>query len=133
MILPRSAAAVVLYGRTFAEDGENDTFDAAARDEHAWAADCAFEVEQDYPHLLLPLIVAAMDACETPRDAAYVAAGLLENAVVQAWAAADRPNRKAGSRQPKVPLFPVGHLGRGRTPTPMFGRACAQSGRVTKA
>jgi hypothetical protein len=72
--------AVVLYGRTFA-DGEDETFDATARDEHAWSGDCSFEVEQDYPHLLLPLTIAAMDACETPRDAAYLAAGLLENAV----------------------------------------------------
>lgn len=76
--------AVVLYGRTFREEGgEDETFDATERDEHAWSGDCSFEVEQDYPHLLLPLAAAAMDACETPRDAAYIAAGLLENAVVK--------------------------------------------------
>lgn len=73
--------AVVLHGRSYAFDGEN--LDPVAREEHAWSSDCSFEVEQDYPHLLLPLTVAAMDACETQRDAAYIAAGLLENAVVK--------------------------------------------------
>lgn len=73
--------AVVLHGRSFSEDGEN--LDVDAREEYAWSSDCAFEVEQDYPHLLLPLTVAAMDACETTRDAAYIAAGLLENAVTK--------------------------------------------------
>ncbi len=74
-------AAVVLHGRTFGEDGDN--LDPDTRDLHAWASDCAYEVEQDYPHLLLPLIVAAMDKSETSHDAAYIAAGLLENAVVK--------------------------------------------------
>ncbi len=74
------ADGVVRYGRTLAVDGEN--LDPAARELHAWASDCAYEIEQDYPHLLLPLIIAAMDASETPDDASYVAAGLLENAVV---------------------------------------------------
>jgi hypothetical protein len=75
------AHAVVCYGRTFSEDGDNH--DAKERETHAWASDCAYEVEQDYPHLLLPLIVAAMDASDTPGDAAYIAAGLLENAITK--------------------------------------------------
>ena len=49
------ARAVVLHGRTFSEAGDN--LDAQMRDDHAWASDCAYEVEQDYPHLLLPLTV----------------------------------------------------------------------------
>lgn len=73
------ARAVVLHGRTFTESGDN--LDPAARDEHAWASDCAYEVEEEHPLLLLPLTVAAIDSCETPRDAAFIAAGLLENAV----------------------------------------------------
>lgn len=73
------ARAVMLHGRTFSVSGDN--LDADSRDEYAWASDCAYEVEEDYPHLLLPLTIAAIDACETTRDAAYVAAGLLENAV----------------------------------------------------
>jgi hypothetical protein len=78
------AHAVVRYGRTFSPDGEDEeSHDAKEREAHAWASDCAYEVEQDYPHLLLPLIVAAMDASETSGDAAYVAAGLLENAVTK--------------------------------------------------
>ena len=75
--------AVVLHGRTFAKDDDAADFDEAEREVHAWAGDCAFEVEQDYPQLLLPLTIAAMDACETSRDAAYVAAGLLENAIIK--------------------------------------------------
>jgi hypothetical protein len=78
------AHAVVRYGRTVSEDGEDEgNHDAKEREAHAWASDCAYEVEQDFPHLLLPLIVAAMDASETPGDAAYIAAGLLENAVIK--------------------------------------------------
>ncbi len=77
---PKVGAAVVAYGRTFTLDGEN--LDEEARAANAWASDCAYEIEADYPRLILPLAVAAMDACETPGDAAYVAAGLLENAVV---------------------------------------------------
>lgn len=75
------ARALVLYGRTFAVDGEN--LDPDARDQHAWAGDCTFEVEEEFPDLLLPLIAAAADACETPEDAAYISAGILENAVVK--------------------------------------------------
>jgi hypothetical protein len=78
------ALSVVRYGRTFSPDGGDDeNHDAKEREAHAWASDCAYEVEQDYPHLLLPLIAAAMDASETPADAAYIAAGLLENAVTK--------------------------------------------------
>jgi hypothetical protein len=72
---------LVLNGRTYSVEGEN--LDPEVREQTAWAADCAFEIEQDYPHLLMPLVVAAMDACETPSDAAFVAAGVLENAVVK--------------------------------------------------
>lgn len=73
--------ALVLYGRSFAPDGEN--LDPEARDRHAWAGDCAFEVEEEFPALVLPLAVAAADACETPEDAAFISAGILENAVVK--------------------------------------------------
>jgi len=48
-----------------------------------WVTDCEYEITQDHPELLMPLIVAAMDACETPADASFVAAGLIENAVVK--------------------------------------------------
>jgi hypothetical protein len=75
------AEAVVRYGRTFSRAGDNH--DPVERETHAWASDCAYEIEQDYPQLLMPLVVAAMDAAETPGDAAYIAAGLLENAVTK--------------------------------------------------
>jgi hypothetical protein len=97
------AQAVVLCGRTFAEDGE--VLDAGARELHAWANDCAYEIEQDYPHLLMPLIVATMDACETPRDAAYIAAGPLENAVVKHGPVLIDKIEALAARSPKFRYF----------------------------
>jgi hypothetical protein len=57
--------------------------DAVIDDSISWVTDCEYETTEDHPHLLVPLIVAAMDACETPADASFVAAGLVENAVVK--------------------------------------------------
>jgi hypothetical protein len=75
------AVALVAHGRTFADDFEGDA--EAARETTDWVSDCEFEVTEDHPDLLLGLTVAAIDACETLQDAAYVAAGPLENAVVK--------------------------------------------------
>lgn len=71
----------ILHGRSYSVDGEN--LDSEAREAHAWASDCAFEIEEEHPGLLLRLIPAAADACETPADAGYLAAGLIENAVLK--------------------------------------------------
>ncbi len=49
----------------------------------AWIIDCVFETIEDHPALLVPLIVAAMDACQTPDDAANVAAGLVEDSLIK--------------------------------------------------
>lgn len=73
--------ALVAHGRTFADDFEGDA--EAARETTGWVSDCEFEITEDHPGMLLGLAVAAIDACETPQDAAYVAAGPLENAVVK--------------------------------------------------
>jgi hypothetical protein len=79
------AAAIVAVGRAYqAADRENAGTDAVVIDDAiAWVTDCEYETIEDHPQLLIPLIVAAMDACETPMDAAFVAAGLIENAVVK--------------------------------------------------
>jgi len=74
-------ATIVAHGRTFADDFTGDA--EATRADLEWAIDCEFEITEDYPHLLLPLTVAAIDACEHQKDLAFVAAGLLENSVVK--------------------------------------------------
>ncbi len=68
----RAHAAAEAEGREIVED---DTID--------WITDCLFETIEDHPHLLIPLMVAAMDACEGPEDAACIAAGLVESSMVK--------------------------------------------------
>ncbi|MGB4864914.1 MAG: DUF6869 domain-containing protein [Hyphomicrobium sp.] len=118
--------AVVLHGRTYGVDGEN--IDPSGRDEHAWAADCAFEVEQDYPHLLIPLTVAAMDACETANDAAYVAAGLLENAVVKHGPLLIDQIEALAKHSAKFRYFLSAIWGQVRTDPGVWTRVCAAVG-----
>lgn len=77
----KAAAAHVARGRIFGADGDEP--DPAILDTTAWITDCEYELLQDYPDLILPLAVAAIDACETPEDAAYVAAGLIEDALAK--------------------------------------------------
>lgn len=120
------ARAVVLHGRTFSEAGDN--LDANARDEHAWASDCAYEVEQDYLHFLLPLTVAALDACDTPRDVAYVAAGLLENAVVKHGPALVDDIQKLAANSAKFKYALSGIWGRANTDPDVWMRVCAAVG-----
>jgi hypothetical protein len=118
--------AVVLHGRTFEVDGEN--LDPARRDEHAWAADCAFEVEQDFPHLLMPLTVAAMDACETPRDATYVAAGLLEGAVIKHGPLLIGEIEALAKHSAKFRYFLSALWGQMRTDPDVWARVCVAVG-----
>jgi hypothetical protein len=122
------AIGVVGYGRTLAVDGEN--LDPAERDVHAWASDCAFEVEQDYPQLLLPLIVAAMDAAETPQDAAYISAGLLENAVVNHGPALIGKIEELAARSPKFRYFLSAIWGQHLADPDVWSRVCAAVGSV---
>ncbi len=76
------AAAIVGVARAYqAADAAGG--EAVVGEDIAWVTDCEYETVQDHPELLVPLIVAAMDACETPADASFVAAGLIENAVVK--------------------------------------------------
>lgn len=75
----RIARDLVRSGRAFAGEGIDEALYAETR----WASDCAFEIENEHPEHLLPLVLAAMDACETLQDAAYIAAGVTENMVVK--------------------------------------------------
>lgn len=120
------AHAVVRYGRTFSQDGENH--DAKEREIHAWASDCAYEVEQDYPHLLLPLIAAAMDASETPGDAAYIAAGLLENAVTKHGPQLIDKIEELASRSAKFRYFLSAIWGERNTEPAVWARVCKAVG-----
>jgi hypothetical protein len=122
------AHAVVLYGRTFGAD--DDDFNPAERAKYAWAGDCSFEVEQDYPHLLLPLVVAAMDASETPGDAAYIAAGLLENAVANHGPLLIGKIEALAARSPKFRYFLSAIWGQRRTGPTVWARVCKAVGSI---
>lgn len=75
-------AAIVARARAYQVADETGS-DVAEDEATAWVTDCEYETIEDHPQLLVRLIVAAMDACETPADAAFVAAGLIENALVK--------------------------------------------------
>lgn len=80
----KAAKAYIARGRQIARDFDSGDFDHDSDDQDDdWIGDCEFELVQDHPDLLLPLIFAAMDACETPRDAAWLAAGTIESALVK--------------------------------------------------
>lgn len=76
------AAAIVGVARAYQLADETGA-EAVIDESLDWASDCEYETVEDHPHLLIGLIVAAMDACETPADASFVAAGLIENAMVK--------------------------------------------------
>ncbi|MEQ1670884.1 MAG: DUF6869 domain-containing protein [Hyphomicrobium sp.] len=119
--------ALVLYGRTFSED-DAAVFDAGERAKHAWAGDCSFEVEQDYPHLLMPLIAAAMDACEAPSDAAFVAAGLLENAIVNHGPLLISQIEALAASSPKFRYVLSGVWARANADPDVWARVCKAAG-----
>jgi hypothetical protein len=76
------AAAIVAVARAYQAADETGG-DAVVDARVSWVTDCEFETTEDHPLLLMPLIVATMDACRTPADASFVAAGLIETAVVK--------------------------------------------------
>ena len=94
------AAAIVARARVYqvAEDGGGEV---AEDDAIAWVSDCEYETIEDHPQLLVPLIVATTDACETPEDAACVAAGLIESAVVKHGPALIDKIEALAARSPK--------------------------------
>ncbi len=80
----KAGAAIIAVGRLYADMQPSGTDEPPdVPDAIAWITDCEYELVQDHAQLVLPLIIAASDACETPRDAAFLAAGLVENAIVK--------------------------------------------------
>ncbi|MDX2307277.1 MAG: hypothetical protein NW216_03460 [Hyphomicrobium sp.] len=81
------ARAIVERGRSIAEAyrarAGAELVDHDIEYPNDWAVDCEFDLLHDHPDLVLPLIVAEMDACETGDDAAYIAAGFIESAMVK--------------------------------------------------
>lgn len=60
-----------------------DEIDEAIVERTRWASDCAFEIEENHPGELFALVLVAMDVCRDLEDAAFVAAGLVENMLVK--------------------------------------------------
>lgn len=73
------AAAIVESRQAFL----SDTVDEAIAQRTRWASDCAFEIEENHPDELFALTLVAMDTCRDLEDAAFVAAGLVENMLVK--------------------------------------------------
>jgi hypothetical protein len=118
--------AILAHGRTFADTFEGD--EEAARTELEWASDCEFEVAEDYPDLLLQLTVAAMDACETTADAAYIAAGLLENSVVKHGPALIGKIELVAARSAKFRYFLSAIWGERNADPAVWARVCSAVG-----
>ncbi|MBL8564424.1 MAG: hypothetical protein JNM89_01765 [Hyphomicrobiaceae bacterium] len=79
--LARVAQAIVQHGRLFYDlDGELPDAEVTAPTD--WVSYCEAEIVQQYPRLAFTLAIAAMDACDSVRDAAFVAAGVAEDLVV---------------------------------------------------
>ena len=103
----KAGAAIVAHGRSYRDDDEDGDDAGASRDRvdspDDWIADCQYELIEDHPALIMPLIVAAIDACETPSDAAFVAAGLIENALVKHGPSLIGDLERLAALSPKVP------------------------------
>jgi hypothetical protein len=123
--LAKVAGAIVRRGRGFREDGAQDE---AILADTAWVSNCEYEVEHEHPEVLLPLIVAAMDACETPRDAGYMAAGLLENAVVNHGPLLINSIEALAARSPKFRYFLAAIWGQNRADPAVWARVCKAVG-----
>lgn len=76
------AASILAVGRAYASAMEQG-LDPELGEDLDWVSDCEYETIEDHPQLLVPLIAAAIDMCESGRDAGYLAAGLIENALVK--------------------------------------------------
>lgn len=124
------AAAVVRSHKAFV----NEEIDEAVERETRWASDCAFEIEQNHPNLVLRLVVAAMDACTTIEEAAFVAAGLVENAVVKHGADLIPSIEELARRSNKFRYILSGIWSQGSVDPKVWeriGRAVGQGGRMS--
>lgn len=102
-----AGAAIVAHGRSYRDDDDADEVASPSPVDNPsdWISDCQYELIEDHPALIMPLIVAAIDACETPSDAAFVAAGLIENALVKHGAALIGDLERLAALSPKVPYI----------------------------
>lgn len=127
----RIARDLVRGGRAFAGEG----IDEALYAETSWASDCAFEIEQEHPEYLLPLVLAAMDACETLLDAAYIAAGVTENMVVKHGPHVIGDIERLALKSAKFRYILSGVWSQGGSVDPdvwaRIGRAVAEGGRMS--
>lgn len=122
----KTGAAIVAIGRTFADDFDGDA--EAVREELDWASDCEYEINQDHPDMLLGLTAGAMDACENPRDAAFVAAGPLENAVVKHGPLLIGKIEILAARSAKFRYFLSAIWGQSRCDPDVWARVCKAVG-----
>lgn len=128
------AAAIV--GRARAYQVADETGGDVAPD-HAtdWVTDCEYETVEDHPELLIRLIVAAMDACETPADAAFVAAGLIEKSMVKHGPKLIDQVETLAARSPKFSYILSGIWSQGGSIEPRvwarIGRAVSQRPRMS--
>lgn len=77
--LEKIARTIVESRKAYLSDPIDEDIEARTR----WASDCAYEIEENHPELALALVIAAMDASVTVEDAAFIAAGVVENLVVK--------------------------------------------------
>lgn len=77
--LEKIARTIVESRKAYLTDAIDENLEA----ETAWAADCATEIEENHPELVLALVIAAMDACVSIEDAVFVAAGVVETSVAK--------------------------------------------------
>lgn len=119
------ATAIVARGRLFANDMQPDDAAFAPSD---WASDCEYEIEYECPHLMVAYAVAAMDACETVRDAAFIAAGPIETAIVRHGLMTIDAFEALAKKSAKVRYFLSAIWGEGRTDPAVWARVVAAIG-----
>lgn len=76
------AASILAVGRAYSV-AMAEGRDPDIGEDLDWVSDCEYETIEDHPQLLVPLIAAAIEACTSGHDAGFLAAGLIENALVK--------------------------------------------------
>lgn len=102
---PKIAEGYIAHGRRIALEDLEDGPPPELPPDEDWAADCVYEITHDHPDQILPLLLHGMDACETPSDAAFFAAGPVEDAVCEHGAALIGDLERLAKLSPKVRMF----------------------------
>ncbi len=76
----KAGRAIVAIGRCYCPE-TGGVLNEALRAANDWVSPCEEEILDKHADMVLELMIAASNACETPHDASFVAAGLIENAV----------------------------------------------------